>query len=122
MMLHEDHVTHAAFSRDGRWVATACRDGSARIWDAATGEPLTPRLPQRHPLRFVQFVDRDRVLLTVTETGETCLWPLPKETRSAEEWVKIGELLSAQQSLATDALRQLWNQLRARYPDEFSFR
>jgi WD40 repeat protein len=37
---HRDKVTSVEFSRDGRRVVTASIDGDARIWDAATGEPL----------------------------------------------------------------------------------
>jgi WD40 repeat protein len=36
---HGGFVSHAAFSSDGRMLATAARDGTARIWDAETGTP-----------------------------------------------------------------------------------
>jgi WD40 repeat protein len=31
---HLDRVYHASFSPDGRWVLTASRDGTARLWDS----------------------------------------------------------------------------------------
>ena len=37
---HTDTVTSAAFSPDGRQVVTASVDGTARVWDAATGQSL----------------------------------------------------------------------------------
>ncbi len=35
---HEDAVSDAAFSPDGRWLASASSDGSARIWSVDRGE------------------------------------------------------------------------------------
>ncbi len=37
---HTDTVRNLAWSPDGTRIATASRDGTARIWDAATGSPL----------------------------------------------------------------------------------
>jgi WD40 repeat protein/tetratricopeptide (TPR) repeat protein len=47
ILAHDDHVTGVAFSPDGRTLATGSRDGTARLWDAATG---TLRLP---PIRSI---------------------------------------------------------------------
>jgi len=37
---HADSLVTAAYSPDGRRIATASQDGTAKIWDAATGEEL----------------------------------------------------------------------------------
>jgi WD40 repeat protein len=37
---HEDRVSSAAFSPDGKRIVTASRDNTARVWDADTGKPI----------------------------------------------------------------------------------
>jgi RNA polymerase sigma factor (sigma-70 family) len=37
---HQDRVNSVAFSPDGRWIGTAASDGTARLWDAKTGEEV----------------------------------------------------------------------------------
>jgi WD40 repeat protein/serine/threonine protein kinase len=41
---HHSEVGYAEFSPDGTRVVTACEDGTARIWDVATGLAVTPPL------------------------------------------------------------------------------
>ena len=37
-MAHDASVTAVAFSPDGRWVVSGSYDGTARVWEAGTGE------------------------------------------------------------------------------------
>jgi WD40 repeat protein len=45
-MKHDAEVSSAQFSADGQRVVTASSDGTARVWDAATGKALSE--PMKH--------------------------------------------------------------------------
>jgi WD40 repeat protein/serine/threonine protein kinase len=55
LLPHLQQVRSLACSRDGRWLATASLDHTARVWDAATGEPLTRPLRHRQGVIHVVF-------------------------------------------------------------------
>ena len=43
-MTHDGWVTAVSFSPDGNTILTASRDGTARLWNAASGDPLVAPL------------------------------------------------------------------------------
>jgi WD40 repeat protein len=47
-------IRDVAFSSDGRLIATAGDDGTARLWDAATGSPVGEPLRHTKPVTFVK--------------------------------------------------------------------
>jgi WD40 repeat protein len=53
-----------AFSPDGRTAATASKDHTARLWDAATGQPRGPALQHDSPVWAIAFSPDGRTLLT----------------------------------------------------------
>ena len=63
---HPEAVADFCFSPDGKRLATASRDRTARIWDAATGAALTPPLPHDAPVASVRFSPDGKTLLTAT--------------------------------------------------------
>jgi eukaryotic-like serine/threonine-protein kinase len=73
-LLHRDDVISFTFSRDGRWVATACADHSARVWDARTGEAVSPWLPHDFEAERVIFSPDASRLVTLARRGAVRLW------------------------------------------------
>jgi WD40 repeat protein len=69
---HGYGITALAFSRDGKLLASASNDGTARVWDVATG---AERLAVPHPgVSEVMFTPDGRHLLTAGRGARQ--WPL----------------------------------------------
>lgn len=73
-LAHLGVVTTAAFSDDGALVMTASADSTARIWDAATGTPLT--VPLVHPAAVVaaSFSPDGERIVTAAADSTVRLW------------------------------------------------
>ncbi|MCP5527367.1 MAG: protein kinase [Verrucomicrobiales bacterium] len=63
---HESAVECLAVSIDGALIATGAYDGTARVWDASTLQPLTPPLSHQARLTSVCFSPDGRSLLTAS--------------------------------------------------------
>jgi WD40 repeat protein len=48
---HTRAIYPVAYSPDGRWITSGGWDGKVRLWDAATGEPASPRARVEFGLR-----------------------------------------------------------------------
>jgi hypothetical protein len=73
-LAHHDNVMSLVFNRDNRWLATTSKDQSARVWNAVTGDPATPSLPQDFEGRQVFFSPDGNRLVTQARRGTVRLW------------------------------------------------
>jgi hypothetical protein len=84
-MCHEALVCYAEFSPDGQRVATAALDRTARVWDAATGQPLSEPLVHDGRVVRARFSPDGRWLLTAARHGH--LWELFQANSPAPPWL-----------------------------------
>ena len=71
---HTAAVWGVAFSPDGRLLATGSDEGTARVWDTATGEHLRTLAGHAGGVRGVAFSPDGRLLATASRDGTARLW------------------------------------------------
>ncbi len=122
-----NNVRKVSFSPDGRLIATTCAQ-RARVWDAATGEPLTGALRHEKDLNQIEFSPDGHQLLTASSDGTARLWELLPDDRPVKDLVLLAQVLCGHTIGATGgglepvepgALRDAWQSLRDKYPDDF---
>ena len=77
-LAHQGKLQAVAYSPDGRVVVTASggprSPGEARLWQAATAEPLSQPLRHRAAVRSVAFSPDSKSLLTASADGKARVW------------------------------------------------
>ena len=91
-MKHENIVTSAQFSPDGRWVVTASDDNTARVWDAATGKPVSEPMMHEDIVSSAQFSPDGRWVVTASWDKTSRVGIVPNGWQSVAEAVaRTGE-------------------------------
>ncbi len=92
-MAHRGPVDGLAFHPEGTLVATACRDGTARLWDAGTGLAIGPPLEHRGAVHGVAFSPDGRRLATAGADGAARCWRVPSPVVGDPErvacWIRV---------------------------------
>jgi WD40 repeat protein len=71
---HDDEVLCSAFSPDGTRIVTASQDKTARIWDAATGQPIGEPLRHDEAVNTACFSPDGTRVITASNDGTARLW------------------------------------------------
>jgi WD40 repeat protein/energy-coupling factor transporter ATP-binding protein EcfA2 len=71
---HEDNVNSVAFSSDGKHLATASADGTAKVWDAETGEALMTLTGHGDAVNSVAFSPDGKRLATGSDDKTAKIW------------------------------------------------
>jgi WD40 repeat protein/tetratricopeptide (TPR) repeat protein len=75
-MKHDASVVSAEFGPEGERVLTASMDGTARVWDARTAQPLTEPLRHEAPVVAAHFSPDGQRVVTVSETSAAWIWEI----------------------------------------------
>jgi WD40 repeat protein len=71
---HTDIVTSVAFSRDGRWLASASWDGKVKLWDVATAREIHTFRDHNERVWTVAFGPDGTRLASASDGGTVRLW------------------------------------------------
>jgi WD40 repeat protein len=131
-------VRHAAYNDDGRLLVTTSNRttepradrldaGVVRLWDASTGEPVSPPLRHGAPVRSGWFSPDSRWLISASEDHTGQLWDVSADERSQADLIELASLLCGHRAqetgglvpLAPSELGELWARLRPKHASTF---
>jgi WD40 repeat protein/serine/threonine protein kinase len=119
---HDNEVEHVAFSPDGRRIVTASKDHAARVWDAGTGEAVTPPLRHGHTVLRAAFSPDGRRVVTASHDRTARVWGVGSGQAVSPALTHNGPVADVAFSpdgrwvatASTDGTAQLWDALTGR--------
>jgi len=87
-------IRQAIYSTRGDVLLLACQDGTARFWDVARDEEISPQRGLRHgyPVTAAAFSPGGQEVVTGCQGGSVCLWNLSQRTFLHEMRGNAGEV------------------------------
>jgi WD40 repeat protein/serine/threonine protein kinase len=114
---HTGDVYHVAYGPDGRHLATAGQDGTVRLWDAQSGQPVATLAGHQGDVNWVAFSPDGFLLASAGDDHTIRLWDRasarpPRELRGHAGCVVAVEFAPDGRTLAScgeDHLVKLWD-------------
>ena len=82
LLVHKGIINDAHFASAGNHVITCSQDRTARVWDAKTGQPLSPPLEHKDAVLYAD-VSVDGIVVTASRDSTACLWEMKAGERLA---------------------------------------
>jgi WD40 repeat protein len=116
-LYHDATCWLATFSPDDRLLVSASSDGTARLWNAATGKPALAPFRHEGPVFCASFSPNGRAIVTSTEAGVVRVWSTTDGQLLSEpmrhpsrvwfaKWSPDGQFLA---TTCTDGSARIWD-------------
>ena len=94
-MQHDSYIFSAQFGPNGRRVVTASKDGTARIWDALTGDAIGEPMQSNEAVYAAEFSPDGRRVVTASADKTARLWDAATGKAMGEPMKHDDEVASA---------------------------
>jgi WD40 repeat protein len=92
---HDRPVQSVAFDSSGRYLVSASRDGSARLWDVDDGEQISILRQSKHPLVYLTAFDSQHDRLAIAVGDDVEIWrQIRTPNRLGAPWHACRNLIS----------------------------
>ena len=102
---HTGELNLVTFNADGKLLASASDDRTARVWRLPSGEPVGSELPHEHPVQQVALSADSRYLATATLPAQST--NVTVQVWNLETGLQVGETIMARSARSGGENRRL---------------